>query len=343
MAEHTFARSSDSPAADRQRRRPDVDTGVRHELAGRKHAPAVLIAESEEIPRLTRHTGFGRDLLVFSDSESLRAHHVIMHYRPSLVVLSELFAATRRGAELIGRIQTDATLTHCQIRVLSDAGDYLLLVAERVTAGSSSTLEEPGEPLPPQYNGTRAAQRIRIGEGLDVRVDGNPVTLVDLSPSGAQVCLTAVLRPYQRVRLVVVDGPSIFRFAASVVWVAFEPRKAKTRPIAKSWATSIAWLPIPPPISWAYSATKGPAQYRAGLGFLDADPDILEALCVRYRLPGRPETAQLGHQPSRHQPEPDVSPTEPPQRVVKTDVGIEKSRKPRRRAPRRKRSSTLPI
>ena len=287
MAEHTFALSSDSSAAELQLRRPDVDTGVHHELAVGKRAPAILIAESEEIPRLKRHTGFGRDLLVFSDSESPRAHDVIMHYRPSLVVLSELFVATRRGAQLISRIQTDATLTHCQIRVLSDASDYLLLVAERVTAGSWSTLEEPGKPLPPEYNGTRAAQRVRIGEGLDVRVDGNPVTLVDLSPSGVQVCLTAVLRPRQQVRLVVVDGPSMFRLKASVRWVAFEPRNAKTRPIAKSWATSIAWLPIPPPISWAYSATKGPAQYRAGLGFLDADPDILEALCVRYRPPER--------------------------------------------------------
>ena len=206
-----------------------------------------------------------------------------------------------RGAELIGRIQTDETLTHCQIRVLSDAGDYLLLVAERVTAGSCSTLQEPGEPLPPQYNGTRAAQRVRIGDGLEVRVDGNPATLVDLSPSGAQVYLTEILRPYQRVCLVVADGPSMFRFAASVVWVSFEPRKI-----------------------------KGPAQYRAGLGFRDADPDILEALCLRYRPLGRPETAQLG-KPSRHPLEPDVSPPEPPQTVVKADVGLKKSRKPRRR------------
>ena len=385
MAEYTFAVSGDSPA-DLWLRRPDVDTGVHHELAVGKRAPAILIAESAEIPRLKRKTGFGKDLLVFPDSESLRAHDAIMQHRPSLVVLSELFAKTRRGAELIGRIQTDVTLTHCQIRVLSDAGDYLLLVAERVTAGSSSTLEEPGKPLPPQYNGTRAAQRVRIGEGLEVRVDGNPVTLVDLSPTGAQVCLTAILRPYQRVRLVVVDGSSMFRFAASVVWVSFEPRKV-----------------------------KGPPQYRAGLGFVGADPDVVEALCVRYRPPGRPETAQLGKpsrhplepdmsateplpavvgvvdeevnieeeiriedvalsEPSRHQPEPDVSATEPlpavvavvneevsieeefkvedvtlsepsrhplepdvssaepPQAVVEADVGVEKSRKPRRRA-----------
>ena len=128
------------------------------------------------------------------------------------------------------------------------------------------------------------------------------MTLVDLSPSGAQVCLTAILRPYQGVRLVVVDGPSMFRFAASVVWVSFEPRKA-----------------------------KGPPQYRAGLGFVDADPDIVEALCVRHRPLGRPETAQLG-KPSRHPLEPDVSATEPPQTVVEADVGIEKSQKPRRRA-----------
>ena len=36
--------------------------------------------------------------------------------------------------------------------------------------------------------------------------------------------------------------------------------------------------------------------------------------------------------PSRHQPEPDVSPTEPPQMVVEADVGLGKSRKPHRRA-----------
>ena len=141
----------------------------------------------------------------------------------------------------------------------------------------------------------------------------------------------------------------MFRFAASVVWVSFEPRK-----------------------------TKGTPQYRAGLGFHDPDPDIVEALCLRYRPLGRPETVQIGkpfrHQPepdvspteplpaavavvnedvsiedvsieeeigiedvtlskpSRHQPEPDVSPTEPPQMVVEADVGLKKSRKPSRRA-----------
>ncbi len=45
----------------------------------------------------------------------------------------------------------------------------------------------------------------------------------------------------------------------------------------------------------------------------------------------RIEDVTLG-KPSRHPPEPDVSATEPPQTVVEADVGIEKSRKPRRRA-----------
>ena len=37
-------------------------------------------------------------------------------------------------------------------------------------------------------------------------------------------------------------------------------------------------------------------------------------------------------EPSWHQPEPDVSSTEPPQTVVEADVGLKKSRKPRRGA-----------
>ena len=167
MAEHKFALSGGAPAVDLQRRRPDVDTRVHHERAVGTRAPAVLIAEVGEIPRLKRQTGFGRDLLVFSDSESLRAYDAIMQLRPSLVVLSELFAATRRGAELIGRIQTDETLTHCQIRVLSDAGDYLLLVAERVTAGSYSTVEEPGGPC--RLSTTARGRRNASGLVMDSR------------------------------------------------------------------------------------------------------------------------------------------------------------------------------
>ena len=150
-------------------------------------------------------------LRVFADSELLAALDAVMKDRPSLLVLSELFAATRRGAEFVDRIKVDPTLSNCQIRVLSDAGEYLHIIANRVAAGLLSNTAAPGDPLSPGYNGTRRAQRVRIGDGLTVRIDGNPVTLVDLSSSGAQVCLTTRMRPHQRIRLSISDGQSVLR------------------------------------------------------------------------------------------------------------------------------------
>ena len=91
---------------------------------------------------------------------------------------------------------------------------------------------------------------------------GNPVTLVDLSSSGAQVCLTTRMRPHQRIRLSISDGQSVLRVTASVAWVFFEQTRR-----------------------------KGSPQYLAGLGFLDTDPEIVEAFCAQHRVPQCAEPA----------------------------------------------------
>jgi len=38
-------------------------------------------------------------------------------------------------------------------------------------------------------------------EGIDVQLDGNPATLINLSPLGAQVVSPMSLKPSQRIRL----------------------------------------------------------------------------------------------------------------------------------------------
>ena len=54
--------------------------------------------------------------------------------------------------------------------------------------------------------GTRRAPRIRIKDGVEVAVDGNPAALVDLSTVGAQVVSPTVLKPNQRVRVTIGEG-----------------------------------------------------------------------------------------------------------------------------------------
>jgi PilZ domain-containing protein len=85
-------------------------------------------------------------------------------------------------------------------------------------------------------------------DGVDVVIDGNLATLIDLSVVGAQVVSPTILKPNQRVRMSMGDANRPLRFGAAVAWASFE------------------------------LAATGP-RYRAGLEFFDADAKAVERFC----------------------------------------------------------------
>jgi len=75
------------------------------------HPCTVLIAAPALMPALTERTAAeGSELLVFPDSDALRALDVITKRRPAIVALDRAFAASPRGAALINRIKADPSL-----------------------------------------------------------------------------------------------------------------------------------------------------------------------------------------------------------------------------------------
>ena len=88
---------------------------------------------------------------------------------------------------------------------------------------------------------------------MDVLVDGNSATLVDVSVVGAQVLTPAVLKPNQRIRMALPEDGGAIRFNAAVAWAKFE---------------------IPP--------QSGP-RYRAGIEFIDANANALDAYCLKHK------------------------------------------------------------
>ena len=88
--------------------------------------------------------------------------------------------------------------------------------------------------------------------GLEIMVDGNSATLVDLSTVGAQVISTAALKPNQRVRLAFTDDVGNVRLSGAVAWASFE-------------------------------ITKNGARYRAGIQFVKPDEQAIEAFCGRHK------------------------------------------------------------
>ena len=229
--------------------------------------PAVVIAATNLMPSLQEKLADEGELLTFADTEPIQALQAILEQRPSLIVLERLFAATPRGAALINRIKTDPQLGNAEVRVMSHTGDYTRQVAKptivasapsSVAVGSSATIEIPVEAEPAgalDWHGTRRAPRHRVRAGVEIQVDGNPASVVDLSSVGAQVLSATILRPNQKVRVSIPNDDFVMRFRGAIAWAKFELPQAGAAP-----------------------------RYRAGVEFTDADAAALEDFCKRNRL-----------------------------------------------------------
>jgi hypothetical protein len=210
----------------------------------------VIVAAPEYLPALQEQGDFG-DALAFSDADALKALDAITRDRPKVIALEKQFAATSRGAALIKRIKADPKLRKCEIRVVSHEGDGED-VPQPEPAPQGGEAEAP--PVRLDQRGTRRAPRVKIVDGVEVLIDGSPAMLIDLSVVGAQVVSPTILRPNQRVRMILPDEERPIRCVAGVAWAAFEMPKSGPR-------------------------------YRAGIEFFDAESGNLDRFIEQNKLP----------------------------------------------------------
>jgi hypothetical protein len=181
-----------------------------------------------------------RELITFAEDRVRDAVEAIVHRRPDIVVLSEAFSQTPRGTALMHRVAIDPQLSHTQIWIVGADGN-VAPTKPQVTPTW----------LPLDTSGTRRVPRVRIRAGVGVHIDGSPAELVDLSTMGAQVVSATVLKPNQRVRVVVPVEAETTRAVGTVAWAMFELPKGTSEP-----------------------------RYRAGLAFSVSDADLLLRLCL---------------------------------------------------------------
>ena len=208
----------------------------------------VLVAAPEYLPALQEQGDFG-DALAFSDADALKALEAITRDRPKVIALETQFAATSRGAALIKRIKADPKLRKCEIRVVSLEGDS----EEFSQSDPALRGAETEAAVKLDQRGTRRAQRVKIVDGVEVLIDGSPAMLIDLSVVGAQVVSPTILRPNQRVRMILPDEERPIRCVAGVAWAAFEMPKSGPR-------------------------------YRAGIEFFDAESGNLDRFIEQNKL-----------------------------------------------------------
>lgn len=200
--------------------------------------------------------------MAFSDADALKALEAITRQKPRVIALEQMFAATSRGAALIKRIKADPALTGCEIRIVAHDGKPLTPKKPKKdapAAGAEAPAEEepalavtiaPAAPL--DQRGTRRAPRFAVAKGIEVMIDGNPASLINLSVVGAQVVSPTILKPNQRVRMTLLDLDGPIRVMAGVAWAAFEMPKS------------------------------GPV-YRAGIEFYDAEAGNVERFIYTNR------------------------------------------------------------
>ena len=234
-----------------------------------RQMPAVVIAATNLMPALQERLAGEGELLAFADTEPIQALQAILEQRPPLIVLERLFAATPRGAALINRIKTDPQLSNAEVRVMSHTGDYTRQVskpskvdapADTGPAGSSASSNvavAPAEPAtrPLDWHGTRRAARYRVRPGVEIQVDGNPASVVDLSVVGVQVLSSTILRPNQKVRISIPNEEFVMRFRGAIAWAKFELPKPSDAP-----------------------------RYRAGVDFADADAVALDEFVLKIKV-----------------------------------------------------------
>lgn len=210
-------------------------------------ATIVVIGPERTLPTLRARFETGGRVHSFTDTEAIEALEHIFRHRPRIVAIEREFSGTSRGAALIGRVKDDPALAECEVRVVAHDASPRPSGVRRPAA--------PDTELPPKalQQGVRRAARVRIAEGIEVLVDGDPAQLLDLSILGAQVVAPFVLKPNQRVRVSFADARGVVRCLGSVAWASFEMPK------------------------------NLPTRYRAGIEFNGANAEALSLFCEKHR------------------------------------------------------------
>jgi hypothetical protein len=191
----------------------------------------VLIASREMLPELMESASDGEgELLTFTDADALRALEAITNQRPAVVAL---VSSDTDMVRMPGRRQAHA----------DHPGGAIAPVAI-ASAASSPQLDQ---------RGTRRAPRFNVAGQVEVLIDGNQATLINISRVGAQVVSAAVLKPNQRLRMALPDEQGDIKFGAIVVWASFEN-----------------------------SPTSGP-RYRAGIEFINPNAAAVDAYSSRLK------------------------------------------------------------
>ena len=189
-------------------------------LGNGAHPCTLLIGSEPLVAAWNARAGKSTQVIPLVHTDVSHALETIGSKRPEVVVIEQAVATTGPGSTLMARLHTERFLRGIDVRLLAPDRASDLMSSEPGDVHPQVWLTVLAEPLPARP--MRRAERIKTGENEGALVDGTPVRLLDLSASGAQVYSTMVLRPQQRVKLVLSPERGSIKTTGVVAWSTFE-------------------------------------------------------------------------------------------------------------------------
>ena len=196
-------------------------THIRYDEADRPFV-VLLIASQAVVTEWNARDSRPPDVVAITDSDHRTTKAEVRQHRPRVVVLEEALAAGKRGARFVGWLRSEQADGGLDVRLLP-AGEVAALLSS-TSDWSAQALARAAKPLSPRA--FRRARRVRLDDAAQATLDSRDCTLVDMSTLGVQLVASSVLRPGQRVRLVVNLAGERLRLTGKVAWSAMEMQPA---------------------------------------------------------------------------------------------------------------------
>jgi hypothetical protein len=180
----------------------------------------VFIGSEELLNAWKVCTGNATDIISVGVSDLSFAFELIEEAQPDVVIVEQAIAASGPGSILMDRLHNDRYLRGTEVRLLPPDRASDVLSTGPGELHPQDWLTVLTQALPPRP--ARRAERVPATGDEAVFIDGHPVTLIDLSAVGAQVRSSMVLKPRQRVRLVLPRDQGAVKAVAVVAWSRFE-------------------------------------------------------------------------------------------------------------------------
>jgi hypothetical protein len=180
----------------------------------------VFIGSEPLVAAWNARAGKTSDVISIGLTDVSFAIELIGEAQPDVVVIEQAVAASGPGSMLMDRLHNERYLRGTEVRLLPPERAADVMSSGPGELHPQAWLTVLAQALPPRPE--RRAPRVPALADEQALVDGQPVTLIDVSAVGAQLRSMSVLKPKQRIRLVLPPERGSVKAVAVVAWSRFE-------------------------------------------------------------------------------------------------------------------------